>query len=112
MTRGRRDGEMDAKPKSNKLKRLVTKRRLEAKAERLAQHDNDARSTAVARVVEAERVLKATKSLRRDPDRMLDMVLRGENVRVPLASDLHVIAELFRKVNAGGLAAEPESPRC
>jgi PcfJ-like protein len=85
---------MDAKPKSNKLKRLATKERLARKAERRAQVHP--RAAAAAEVALAERVLKESKAHGRDQE----LVLRGAPVRVPLTSDLHVIARLFAGLGA------------
>ena len=42
MPRDRRDDDMDAKPKSNKQKRLEKRRKLKSKAERLGRQDPNA----------------------------------------------------------------------
>lgn len=39
--------------------------------------------------------MKESRSLLRDPERLLGMVARGQAVRVPATSDLHVVARLF-----------------
>jgi PcfJ-like protein len=88
---------VDAKPKSNKLKRIEAKRKLELKAER--QGRVDPKTAAAVKLVQANQVLKESKTVRTDPERLLSSILDGEPVRVPLNSDLYVIAKLFERVN-------------
>ncbi len=99
---------MDAKPKSNKLKKLETKRKLERKAERWGRVDP--RIASAVKVVQADQALKESKTVRNDPERLLQAVLRGEPVRVPLNSDLQVIAGLFEGVSPGKPNAFPLRP--
>ncbi len=94
---------MDCKPKSNKLKRIETKRRLELRAERRGRVDP---STAAAdRVMQADQVLKESKAATGDFERRLDLILRGDSVRVPANSDLHAIAQVRKRDNAAGSLA-------
>jgi hypothetical protein len=99
---------MDAKPKSNKLKRIEAKRKLELKAERRGWVDP--KVAAAAKVVRAEHALKESKSVRTDPERLLRSILDGEKVRVPLNSDLHVIVKLFERVEPGKPVTYPLRP--
>jgi hypothetical protein len=95
---------MDAKPKSNKIKRLEKKHRLELKAQRRASEQ--ARAAAAARVLEAERML----ALYRDREGLLERLMRGESVRVPLMDELCAVAGLFAGANAPGAGNEPMRP--
>jgi hypothetical protein len=100
---------MDARPKSNKLKRLEKKRKLETRSERLGRED--AARVAAAKIGRADRVMKESKSLRRDPERALKMLASGEQVCVPATSDLRVIAGLFAGVDRywrEGLPVRPD----
>ena len=56
-----------------------------------------------------------SRSLRRDPERLLRLVAKGQAIRVPLTSDLHVIAKLFAGVDPGrtnGYPLGPDMPAC
>ncbi len=99
---------MDARPKSNKQKRLEKKRRLELRAER--QQREDASAATADRVAVADRVLKDAKALRHDPKQLLRLVSRGESVRVPLTSGLHAIARLFAGINSSKTHGYPLRP--
>ena len=88
---------MDAKPKSNKFKRIEAKRKLELKAERRGRVDP--KLVAAVKVEQADRRLKGSKAGRTDPGRLLQAILDGQPVRVPLTSDLHAVAKLFERAN-------------
>lgn len=88
---------MDAKPKSNKLKRIETKRRIEQRAERRGRVDPW--TAAAVKLVQADRALKGSKAGRTDPGRLLQAILDGQPVHVPLNSDLHAVAKLFERAN-------------
>jgi len=95
--RERSDDDVDTKPKSNKLKRIETKRRLEQRAERRGRVDP--KTAAAVKLVQADRALKGSKAGRTDPGRLLQSILEGEPVSVPLNSDLHAVAKLFERAN-------------
>jgi hypothetical protein len=99
---------MDARPKSNKLKRLEKKRKLETRNERLGRED--AARAVATKLSLADRAMKESKSLRRDPERLLGMVARGEPVLVPVTSDVYVIARLFEGVGRNRLDDYPLRP--
>jgi hypothetical protein len=104
---------MDAKPKSNKLKRQEKQRKLELRAEHRSREDARPDVAERANSLRADQALKDSKSLRRDPERLLQLVARGEDVNVPLTSDLHVIARLFRGLKQGkhkGHSPRPDLP--
>ena len=99
---------MDVKPKSNKQKRLEKKQKLARQAERrLEAH---VRATAAADARAAERAVREWKAVRHDPERLIDMVTRGEAIRVPVTSDLRVISSLFLRVRPGRLREFPLRP--
>ena len=99
---------MDAKPKSNKLRKQEQKRRQERRAER--QGRADARVAAAAEVLRARRAMAEAKALGRDLDRLLQRVAEDAPVRVPLTSDLHVVARLFEGIRTGAHARSPLRP--
>jgi hypothetical protein len=101
MPREPSNDDMDAKPKSNKLKRIEAKRKLELKAER--QGKVDPKIAAGLWLERAKHALRQSKSVRTDPERLLQSILDGEQVRVPLNSDLHAVVKLFEQV-------DPEKP--
>jgi PcfJ-like protein len=88
-----RDGEMDVKPKSNKLRRLEAKEKLARRAERQAREN--AKAAAANRMRLAEQALRESGMLHRGAKRVLRMIVEGQDVGVPPASDLAVIARLF-----------------
>jgi hypothetical protein len=88
---------MDAKPKSNKLKRVEAKRKLEPRAERRGRVDP--KTAAAVKVVRADLALKGSKAGRTDPGRLLQEIMDGQPVRVPLNSDLHAVSKLFERTD-------------
>lgn len=88
---------MDAKPKSNKIKRIEAKRKLELRAERRGRVNPVTAAAVMA--VRADLVLKESKAGRTDPGRLLQEILDEHPVRVPLNSDLHAVAKLFERAN-------------
>ncbi len=102
------DGIMDAKPKSNKQKRLENERKRQARDER--RIGKGSVDSPAARVLIAERVMKEAHSLRRDPNRLIAMATRGETVRAPQATDLYTIAKLFEGINPGKPNCYPLRP--
>jgi hypothetical protein len=105
----RRDGEMDVKPKSNKLKRLEAKEKRERRAERQAREN--ARAAAANRLRQAEQALRESGALLRGAKRVLRMIVEGQDVGVPPASDLAVIARMFGNLRRFKLRrADPPRP--
>ncbi len=90
---------MDAKPKSNKLKRLEKKRKLAERTERQAQES--ASSAAAARALRAEQALRDSKSLRSDPRRLIRVIAEGRDVQLPRASGLSVVARIVNGLKSG-----------
>ena len=88
---------MDAKPKSNKQKRLEKKRKRELAA--VAGVRETARAAEAARIARAERVLRDTKLVRRDLPRFLERLTAGEPANLPVHSDLDYLARLFATIN-------------
>jgi PcfJ-like protein len=99
---------VDSKPKSNKIKRTEAKRRLELRAERRGRVDP--KVAFAIKLAQADRALKESKAVRTDPEGLLQSILRGEPVRVPLNSDLHVIARLFERANPDQAVTYPLRP--
>ena len=90
---------MDAKPKSNKQKRLENDRKREVRDARRVQKGTD--DSPAARAFRAERALKEANSLRRDPERLIRLASQGASVRVPVTSDLYPIVRLFEGIDTG-----------
>lgn len=86
---------MDARPKSNKRKRIETKLRSERKARRQAQ--TSPATLAAMQVAVAERALKQSKAVRGNFEERLRLILRGEPVPASPNSDLDAIARLFAR---------------
>jgi hypothetical protein len=63
-----------------------------------------------AKVAAAEALLRESKNLQRDPDRLLRILAGGGTVRLPLRSDLGVIASVFEAVHRGDYAGLPVQP--
>jgi hypothetical protein len=66
-------------------------------------HDKD-------KIAAAESVLRESKSLSRDPDRLLQAIADGKHVKLPRRTDLGVIAGLFESLQRGDLAGCPLQP--
>src|SRR5262249_55182653 len=91
---------MDVKPKSNKLKRLERKRKLEEQAARRVREDTKA--VAAARTLLADRFpLPGLKSPFRGPSQLLRVIVEGQDVPLAPASDLHGLARLFASTDLG-----------
>jgi hypothetical protein len=88
---------MDAKPKSNKQKRLEKKRKQELAAVRRAQEDP--RAAAAAKIARAERALKEWKVMRRDLPRFLERLTAGEPPLAPVHSEVGQLARLFATID-------------
>jgi hypothetical protein len=88
---------MDAKPKSNKLKRLEKKRKLELRAQRQAkQHAHAVEATRTAR---ADRAMQAAKVVHRDLPRFLERLSGGENPPFSVNPELNQLAQLFSTID-------------
>ena len=88
---------MDAKPKSNKQKRLEKKRKLELAA--VSQALEAVRAEEAARVVRAERRLRESKAIRRDLPRFLERLSASEPTLAPMHSEMDQLALLFATIN-------------
>ncbi|MFO0953237.1 MAG: PcfJ domain-containing protein [Isosphaeraceae bacterium] len=97
---------MDAKPKSNKLRRLEKKQKNAARAERQAEAERQAGQSQSARLARAESALKVSKSLRRDPEKLLAVARNGHPVSA-LPADLRVLTDMFRSVYDPDMAVRP-----
>ena len=62
------------------------------------------------RVATAEAVLRESRRLLRDPGRVLAMLAEGRPVRLPLRTDLGVMASLFEAIHRGDYDAAPIRP--
>lgn len=87
---------MDARPKSNKIKRREKKRKLELRAERLEAQA--ARTASVERARGAQKALTAWRAVRQNPDTLIQQAAAGQPVEVPATSELHVIVKLFEEI--------------
>src|SRR4051812_8206552 len=99
---------MDAKPKSNKQKRLETLRKRESRARR--QEEEKARAAKAAWASRAECALKGSRALRRDPLRLLDAVATGALPGAAVDRDLSSLAQLMADLKAGKLGRDPLPP--
>ena len=61
-------------------------------------------------VAAAERILRESRELLRDPDRLLHLVAGGRSIKLPLRSDLGVMATLLEAVNRGDFDGLPLTP--
>jgi hypothetical protein len=98
---------MDAKPRSNKIKRLERKRKLQEKKRKLAQWNElrllgHGQAYAPPKVL-AELALRASNALRRQPGRLLRWMVEGEVEGVPISSDL---GRLFADIDTGKVRCE------
>jgi len=62
------------------------------------------------KIVAAEKVLRESRSLCRDPERLLRTVAGGEHVRLPVRSESNVIAGLFASLDRGDAEPLPRTP--
>ena len=63
-----------------------------------------------SRIAAAEAALRESRRLLRDPERVLKMLARGRSVRLPLRTDLGVVAALFEAIHRGDHDASPLPP--
>ena len=63
-----------------------------------------------SRIASAEACLRESRRLLRDPERVLRMLADGRPVKLPLRTDLGVIAALFDAIHRGDYAAAPLQP--
>jgi hypothetical protein len=63
-----------------------------------------------SRIASAEAVLRESRQLLRDPQRVLAMLAEGRAVRLPLRTDLGVVASLFDAIHRGDYKAAPIHP--
>jgi hypothetical protein len=63
-----------------------------------------------ARIAAAEAVLRESRRLLRDPGRLLQALGEGGGVRLPLRTDLGVIASLFESIHHGDFQSSPIPP--
>ena len=99
---------MDAKPKSNKQKRLENDRKRQER--QLRRVRKGVADPSAARLREAERTMREAHTLRRAPDRLIEMAARGDAVRVPCGSGLNAIARLSEEIKAGKTNASKVRP--
>jgi PcfJ-like protein len=100
---------MDAKPKSNKIKRLERRRKLEEQAIRRSREHTQ--SVARARNELADQVLKGSDSTWRGTKHLLQMIIQGKVVRVSQHSDLFPIAQLYAGINSSEIRkGYPQQP--
>ncbi len=90
---------MDVKPKSNKIKRLETKRKLEERAARRFRVDTQAAAMARARL--AHRLHHGSKSRHDESNALLQMIAELRDGRLTPTSGFYRVAELFAGVNPG-----------
>jgi PcfJ-like protein len=89
---------MDAKPKSNKIKRLERRRKREERADRRSRAR--ANSAAAARTASADYALKGSDSPWRGSKQLLQRIIDGEVVQVSTHSDLFPIWQIFDGVRS------------
>jgi hypothetical protein len=99
---------MDAKPKSNKLKRLEKKRKLELRAQKRAEER--ASALAASQLDRAERAFRAAKAVRRDIPRFLERLAGGEQPGDLLSPELNQLAHLFETINRRKPCGYPLAP--
>ena len=63
-----------------------------------------------AKVAAAERVLRESRELVRDPGRVMQLLAAGTPIKLPLRSDLGVISSLFDAVHRGDFKESPLKP--
>ena len=98
---------MDAKPKSNKQKRLEKKRKQELRAELSRQEA--AAAVAASRIALAERALKHGKKIRRDLPRFLERLASGEPDDA-VRSEIAPLAQLYATINGQERDRYPMKP--
>lgn len=62
------------------------------------------------KIVAAEKALRESRGLLRNPDGLLRMLSEGKAVRLPLRSDLGVMANLFEAIHRGDYKDSPLPP--
>jgi hypothetical protein len=75
---------------------------MQVKKKRKSAWDHDP-----SRVAAADAVLRESRRLLRDPERVLRMLADGRSVKLPLRTDLGVIASLFDAIHRGDYEAAP-----
>ena len=88
---------MDVKPKSNKIKRLETKRKLEERTAR--QFRVDTQAVAMARARLAHRLHHGSKTRYRESNPLLQMIAELRDGRLTPTSDSYDVAKLFSGIN-------------
>ena len=78
---------------------------MEAKKNRKSPWVNDP-----DKIVAAERVLRQSKGLLRNPDCLLRIISEGKSVRLPRRSDLGVMANIFEAIHRGDYDQSPLKP--
>ncbi len=89
---------MDVKPRSNKLKRLEKKRKLEAQATRWVREDPKA---AAARALLSHCLRHGSRSLPREPNPLLRMIDEVQDGLLAPTSHLHDVVKLFADIVPG-----------
>ena len=62
------------------------------------------------KIAAAEAVLRESRTLSRDPDRLLRAVAEGKHVRLPIRSETNVVASLFASLDRGDAGPFPLPP--
>lgn len=78
---------------------------MEKKRKRRSSWDHDP-----DKIAAAEAVLRESRALSRDPERLLRTIAEGRPVRLPRRSDLGILAGLFESLHRGDFAASPLPP--
>ena len=89
---------MDAKPKSNKIRRLERLRKREERADRRAR--SQAQRAAASRMAPADQALSGSNGPWRGTRQLLQRIIDGEVVKVSPHSDLFPIAQLFANLRS------------
>jgi hypothetical protein len=101
---------MDAKPKSNKIRRLERKRKREERADRRAR--SQAQRAAAGRIAPTDQALSGSNGPWRGTRQLLQRIIDGEVVEVSPHSDLFPIAQLFANLHStkmrNGYAQQPD----
>jgi hypothetical protein len=63
-----------------------------------------------SQIAAAEAVLRESRRLLRDPERLLQLLAEGRPVRLPLRTDLGVIASVFEAIHRGDYESSPLRP--
>jgi hypothetical protein len=78
---------------------------MQVKKKRKSAWDHDP-----ARVAAADAVLRESRRLLRNPERVLGMLADGRPVKLPMRTDLGVIASVFDAIHRGDYASAPRQP--